>query len=235
MAYVIKAKPKAPKPKRLPIFTKLKDGTEIEIDRLSDSKEYEKDSDIVRSILNHEIEEGISYPQEDTLSADDFRAYFLSAEAFVARKCATGEIMGSFYIKPNYPGRCNHICNGGFLVAEPFRKLGLGKVMGKNFCYLAKDLGYRASMFNLVFVNNVPSVNLWKSLGFVQTGRVPKAGRLKNGEEVDALQFYHDFRGDITFPDEIALTTTNSVPVADTAIGSSGVATASPRKRKLSE
>lgn len=59
-------------------------------------------------------------------------------------------------------------------------------------------LGYQASMFNLVFENNVASVRLWDSLGFKRIGVVPKAGRLKkNGsneeEYVNAIMFYKDF------------------------------------------
>jgi len=199
-AYVMKARPKCPKPKRLPIKHVLKDGTEVELDSVNESKDLEKDLEVLRGMLNAEIDEGISYPQDTLQSPEDFKAYFMSGDAFVVRNKGH-EILSTFYIKQNYPGRCNHICNGGFIVAPKFRGLGLGTFMGKNFCYLAKDLGYKASMFNLVFVNNPASVQLWRSLGFVQTGTVPKAGRMKNGDEVDACQFYHDLRGDITFPE----------------------------------
>jgi len=234
MAYVIKPRPKGPKPARLPMVNKLVNGDQIEIDRFGDNKEsYDKDFEWMRGLLNAEIEEGISYPQDTTLSVDDFKAYFLSADAFTVRNRKTQELMGGFYLKPNFPGRCNHICNGGFLVSPPYRKLGLGKIMGKAFCFLAKDLGYRASMFNLVFVNNIPSIKLWRSLGFVETGLVPKAGRMKNGEEVDAIQFYRDFRGDIIFPDEqqsntITITATDTTTATTAANTSTSTTTSTP-------
>lgn len=48
--------------------------------------------------------------------------------------------------------------------------------------------GYKFSVFNLVFENNVASVKIWEKLGFRVIGRVPGAGRLANSEElVDAL------------------------------------------------
>lgn len=25
-------------------------------------------------------------------------------------------VAGCFYVKPNFPGRCSHVCNGGFIV-----------------------------------------------------------------------------------------------------------------------
>lgn len=50
--------------------------------------------------------------------------------------------------------------------------------------------GYKYSVFNLVFANNPASIRIWEKLGFSVIGRVPKAGRLANSEElVDALIF----------------------------------------------
>lgn len=39
--------------------------------------------------------------------------------------------LGSFYVKPNYPGRSSHVCNAGFLVAEAARGKGVGRAMGE--------------------------------------------------------------------------------------------------------
>lgn len=48
--------------------------------------------------------------------------------------------------------------------------------------------GYKYSVFNLVFENNVASVKIWEKLGFQIIGRVPGAARLANSAElVDAL------------------------------------------------
>jgi RimJ/RimL family protein N-acetyltransferase len=42
----------------------------------------------------------------------------------------------------------------------------------------------------LVFANNPASIRIWEKLGFSVIGRVPKAARLANSEElVDALIF----------------------------------------------
>ena len=35
------------------------------------------------------------------------------------------ECLGSFYVKPNYPGRSSHVCNGGFLVTDAARNRGV--------------------------------------------------------------------------------------------------------------
>lgn len=107
-------------------------------------------------------------------------------------------VIGFYYVKPNYPGRSSHICNAGFVVPESQRGHGYGRVLAKSYLHYAPRLGYRASVFNLVYVNNETSIRLWENLGFTKAGLIPKAGRLKrmdgNGEEyVDAWIFYKSF------------------------------------------
>ncbi|KAJ3368831.1 hypothetical protein GGF31_006119 [Allomyces arbusculus] len=171
----------------------------------------------LQSLLNHEIRAGNTYPQEFEVDAAGFSAYFLSADAFLAilwsesqalptsdtittwtaDQCAA-HIAGMFYVKQNYPGRSSHICNGGFITAPQFRiGLGVGRAMALSFLRVAPLLGYRASVFNLVYTSNEASVRLWSAFGFKEIGRVPQAGRLrtKDGKEefTDAIVFYFDF------------------------------------------
>ena len=159
-----------------------------------------------RELLNLAIDEGLSYPYEHPMDEEGFSSYFLSHEAFVAKVVADGrfvgsmdggwqtdgEVVGVFYIKPNFPGRCDHICNGGFVVAPAFRRQGVGRLLGTQFLKLARALGYEAAFFNLVFEDNEASVRLWRSLGFETTGRVPRAARHKSGGYQDALQMRYD-------------------------------------------
>ena len=53
--------------------------------------------------------------------------------------------LGSFYIKPNYPGRSSHICNGGFLVTEAARNRGVGRLMGEGYLEWAPKLVWVSS------------------------------------------------------------------------------------------
>ncbi|CAM9814561.1 unnamed protein product [Laminaria digitata] len=62
----------------------------------------------------------------------------------------TVTVWGAFYIKPNFPGRCSHVCNGGFITDPRRRRRGVARLMGHAFLRLARDLGYKASYFNLV-------------------------------------------------------------------------------------
>lgn len=70
--------------------------------------------DYLHWLLNREIEDGNSYPQEFPLNEEQFRAYFLSHYAFSLCSEKDGSVLGAFYIKPNFPGRASHICNGGY-------------------------------------------------------------------------------------------------------------------------
>ncbi|KAF9819566.1 hypothetical protein IEO21_02030 [Rhodonia placenta] len=91
-------------------------------------------------------------------------------------------VAGCYYVKPNYPGRSSHICNAGFLVPVSQRAKGVGAALARSFLHYAPRLGYEASVFNLVFVNNTASVRLWESLNFTKAGLIPRAGRLKKAD-----------------------------------------------------
>ena len=97
----------------------------------------------------------------------------MTHEVFVLKTENSKIVVGGFYIKPNFPGRCDDFCNAGFIVDNTFRNQGAGRIMGTIYITLAKLLGYRASFFNLVFANNKPAVHLWKSLGFQELNIIP--------------------------------------------------------------
>jgi len=177
------------------------------------------------AVFAKEVEDGLTYPQEGEMGQDTFEAYFFAADVFVgvvgasestdrtegasqlsiqeAQAGRTWEecIAGYYYIKPNYPGRSSHICNAGFVVPPKHRGAGYGGILAKSYVHNAPKLGYEASVFNLVYVNNTASIRLWEKLHFTKAGRIPRAGRLRqkdgNGEEfVDAWVFYRSFLDD---------------------------------------
>jgi len=74
-----------------------------------------------------------------------------------------------------------------------YRDKGVATICGRAYLRMAKDLGYRASVFNLVFDCNKPSIRIWKRLGFTRIGTIPKCAKLKNIDEyVDAHIYYYD-------------------------------------------
>lgn len=84
------------------------------------------------------------------------------------------------------------------MVLSRWRGQKYGFLLGQSYLHYAPLLGYRASVFNLVYVNNVASVKIWERLGFKRVGTIPGAGRLKtlngSGEEyVDAAVYWKSF------------------------------------------
>ncbi|TVY76113.1 Protein SPT10 [Lachnellula suecica] len=157
--------------------------------------------------LNKEIENGDTYPMMETMPAEQFSSYWFqnfgaimllgnieSVNDVVEGKDWARECLGSFYIKPNYPGRSSHICNAGFLVTDAARNKGAGRLMGESYLDWAPRLGYNYSVFNLVYETNVASCRIWDALGFKRIGRVKGAGNLKSypGQLIDAIIYGRD-------------------------------------------
>ncbi|MCC5601473.1 GNAT family N-acetyltransferase [Nostoc favosum] len=176
---------------RFPLIKVLKNGVLVELDYI-----HPQEQEVVKALLNVVIVEGKTYPQKQPLSQAEFSTYWLSKDAFVVRTSVVDptykpkEILGAFYLKPNFPGRCCHICNAGFIVQPGLRGQGIGRFMGEAMLLIAANLGYEAVMFNLVFETNIPSITLWQSLGFEIIGRIPRAAKLENDQMADALMFY---------------------------------------------
>ncbi|PVU84492.1 hypothetical protein BB560_002588 [Smittium megazygosporum] len=166
---------------------------------------------LLSKLLDDVIETGNEYPQLSVIGIDGFMDYFLSHDAFVLVSSSPeidssikntsldsaafweSNVKGMFYIKPNFPGRSSHICNGGFITSPKYRGCGVAKQMGTAFIKIAPILGYKASLFNLVFATNEASLKVWRDLGFKESGRIPKAGFLKDYGYVDAINFFYDF------------------------------------------
>lgn len=166
-------------------------------------------------LLNREIEKGDTYPMIDGMALSSFAAYWFAnfGAIMVVGDISTPEeithmeeqgvdwaklCLGSFYVKPNYPGRSSHICNGGFLVTDGARNRGVGRLMGEVYLEWAPKLGYTYSVFNLVYETNLASLRIWDALGFKRIGRVKGAGNLKSypGTTVDAIIFGRELGGE---------------------------------------
>ncbi|MCJ1311443.1 hypothetical protein MMC25_005114 [Agyrium rufum] len=161
--------------------------------------------------LNAEIEKGDTYPMISPLPLATFGPYWFqnfgaimilgevnSVEEVHAMEQHgndwTSNCLGSFYIKPNYPGRSSHVCNGGFLVTDAARNKGVGRLMGEGYLEWAPKLGYTYSVFNLVYETNVASCRIWDALGFKRIGRVKGCGNLKSHPDgfIDAIIYGRD-------------------------------------------
>jgi GNAT superfamily N-acetyltransferase len=107
--------------------------------------------------FSREIEKGDTYPMYEPIPRESFGQYWFGLFGAVMllgdikgiedvhAMAHTGQdwdmaCLGSFYIKPNYPGRSSHICNGGFLVTDGARNRGVGRLMGETYLEWAPKL-----------------------------------------------------------------------------------------------
>lgn len=181
----------------------LKDGSEASVFFVRGEYKNEVPRGIVnqmQKLFNEIIEEGKTYPNVDVLNYDDFVTYWMKYFCAIMVKGAHEALsddqilLGTYYVKPNYVGRCSEVSNAGFLVSPVSRGLGVGKALGKTYLVWGKKLGYRYSVFNLVFETNVASLKIWDSLGFERIGRIPGVAKLEGYDEpVSAIMFGKSF------------------------------------------
>jgi L-amino acid N-acyltransferase YncA len=110
------------------------------------------------------------------------------ATAFVADE--NGEVIGTYYVRPNQPGRGGHVANGGYMVARSARGRGLASLMCEHSLDAARTRGFTAMQFNFVVSTNVSAVRVWEKHGFAVVGRLPGAFRHAELGFVDALVMF---------------------------------------------
>ncbi len=143
------------------------------------------DHDELYEAFSAVVAAGEGYPQRPgPLSVADFEEYWLEHKSLVAVARHEGRLAGSYYLKPNFPGRAAHIANAGYFVVPELRGRGVGEALVRHSLDEARCRGFDAMQFNLVFASN-PARRLYERLGFVAVGRIPEA---VDGE--DALVYW---------------------------------------------
>jgi ribosomal protein S18 acetylase RimI-like enzyme len=130
---------------------------------------------------------GDAYAYDETTTREDFERLWLRppSQAFVA--LLDGEIAGSYFIRPNQPGRGAHVANAGYMTSVSQRGRGVAAAMCEHSLVTARAAGFSAMQFNFVVATNVTAVSVWERFGFAVVGRVPRAFRHATLGEVDVL------------------------------------------------
>jgi L-amino acid N-acyltransferase YncA len=169
-----------------PFEAKLKDGSAITIVQAE-----RRDLPALRRLYDVIVKEGTSYPHDRLPADEEFDRYWFHGKSTVAAyqvsRPVEADMLGAFYLKPNWPGRARHVANAGFIVAPAWRNAGLGWLLGATMLQYARDLGYRSVIFNLVFSENEIARRLWTKLGFRELAVIPGAVRKDDGSYEDAL------------------------------------------------
>jgi GNAT superfamily N-acetyltransferase len=107
---------------------------------------------------------------------------------FVAEE--SGQLVGSYFLRPNQPGRGAHVANGGYMVMPEARGKGTASAMCEHSIATARRLGFKAMQFNFVVATNAAAARVWEKNGFAAVGRLPLAFRHKELGFVDALVMF---------------------------------------------
>ena len=152
----------------------------------------EQDWNGVWAILEPVFRAGETYAYPLGISEGDARRKWTSGpnEVFVAEDPGTGQIVGTYYLKPNHDGPGAHVCNCGYVVSANARGKGVASLMCEHSQVEAASRGFRAMQFNLVAASNDGAVRLWKKMGFDIVGTLPGAFRHPSLGFVDAHVMY---------------------------------------------
>lgn len=157
-----------------------------------DIRPYEPaDRSALLSIGQAVIDDGTTFP---FLSLGGVEAYWLNEQSEVFVAVLDSLLAGTYALKPNLPGRGNHVCNAGYMVSPSCRGRGVGRALGEHSLVIARQRGYCAMQFNHVVATNVHAIKLWKRLGFRVVGEVPGAFRHPNGNLVATLVMYRELQ-----------------------------------------
>jgi ribosomal protein S18 acetylase RimI-like enzyme len=149
-----------------------------------------QDDEAIWSIIGPIIRAGETYALPRALSRADALSYWRSPahEVFVAER--EGEVVGTYYMRPNQQGGGSHVANCGYMTALEASGRGVARAMCAHSLAHARARGFRAMQFNFVVSTNTRAVALWQSCGFEIVGRLAQAFEHPQLGLVDAVVMY---------------------------------------------
>ena len=147
-------------------------------------------TEIIR-IWNEVVEEGIAFPQEETLDSKN-GAEFFASQSYTGVAEEDGKVFGLYILHPNNVGRCGHICNASYAVSSDVRGKHIGEQLVKDCLQKGKELGFRVLQFNAVVESNIHARHLYERLGFIQLGTIPGGFRMKDGHYENICPYYKE-------------------------------------------
>lgn len=152
-------------------------------------REYTQEDlpDMIR-IWNQVVEDGMAFPQLETLDETSGKEFFGSMYCGVAEM--DGKVVGLYILHPNNNGRVGHIANASYAVERGTRGLHIGEKLVRDSLKQAKAQGFRIMQFNAVVASNIHAYHLYLREGFTDLGIIPGGFHDKNGEYEDIHVMY---------------------------------------------
>ena len=154
---------------------------------------HETDWPAVWRILQATFEAGDTYAFSiDSTEAEIHKVWVDVPSATYVACTPDGQVLGTYFIKPNQPGLGAHVCNCGYVVASEAQGQGIATAMCEHSQAEATSMGFRAMQFNLVVSTNEREIRLWRKLGFSVVGKLPRSFRHLQLGYVDALVMFKE-------------------------------------------
>lgn len=133
---------------------------------------------------------GDAYAYDEATSEDTACKLWFEPPSVGYVAVENGQVLGTYFLRPNQPGRGSHVANGGYMVTEAARGRGLASAMCAHSIETAKQLGYRAMQFNFVVSTNEAAVRTWRKHGFEVAATLPGAFRHATRGFVDVFVMF---------------------------------------------
>lgn len=150
------------------------------------------DKPAIWSIMEPIIRAGETYPLPRDMKDKAALAYWCSSlhTTYVAEDA--GQIIGTYYIRPNNSGGGAHIANCGFMVAANSQGKGVARTMCTHALEAARQSSYRGMQFNFVIATNTKAIALWHAMGFTTLCHLPEVFNHPREGYVDALVMFQN-------------------------------------------
>jgi ribosomal protein S18 acetylase RimI-like enzyme len=150
------------------------------------------DAEFIWELLEPAIAGGEVFAIAPTASREEGLAYWMARSPWVFVAEIDGQIVGSYFLRPNQGGGGAHVANCGYATAEREKGRGVASIMCAHSLEFSRQVGFRAMQFNFVVSSNAPAVHLWQKHGFAIAGRLPGAFLHPRLGYVDALVMYRE-------------------------------------------
>jgi L-amino acid N-acyltransferase YncA len=149
-----------------------------------------RDKSAIWRIIKDVIAGGDTYVFSPDASEEEMMAVWFTPDKHNYVAELDGEIVATFWLRPNQPGLGKHVGNAAYMVSPKAHGKGIGKKIAVWSLDEARRLGFRAMQFNFVVKSNTVAVKLWQSIGFEIIGEIPDAMEHTRDGLTDALIMY---------------------------------------------
>jgi ribosomal protein S18 acetylase RimI-like enzyme len=152
------------------------------------------DEDALWALLEPVIRAGDTFALPRDMTRGAAVAYWCAPQHDVLVADLDGDLVGSYFLRPNQLGGGSHVANAGYVTATHATGRGIARAMCVHSIERARAR-YRAMQFDLVVATNERAVRLWEGMGFSIVGRLPGAFEHPTHGFVDALVMYQSLAG----------------------------------------